>query len=161
MQSHFTETDIRSKITKCYFYQTLSIHFVVQNKHFRVGHQAVLTIIYGILFARFRTAEHISKNQLSIYASSFEKCMCWRQRHNVLERKWSKSGVFSFISFFKCYDVTKKAWYSQNMVDYMKTSIKNTIYYSRDYLNHDAPIYDKVMSGWIKFCTLQSHVWLN
>ena len=32
---------------------------------------------------------------------SFEKCVCWRWGHNVLERKWSKSSVFSSIFFFK------------------------------------------------------------
>ena len=33
--------------------------------------------------------------------NSFEKCVCWRRRHNVLERKWSKSGTFSLIFLFK------------------------------------------------------------
>ena len=43
-------------------------------------------------------------------------------------------AVFS-LSFFSLrgYDVTKKVWYGQNMVEYTKTSKKNARNYSRDY----------------------------
>ena len=64
----------------------------------------VSTIVSDILFAHFRTVQSISKigreGSFLFMTSYFEKCACWRWRHNVLERKWSKSGTFSFISLF-------------------------------------------------------------
>ena len=109
-------------------------------------HAVVSTIISGILFALFCTLESICKrsafylwrhrwskkvpvvkeSSLSMGgANSFEKCVCSRRWHNVLERKWSKSGVFSFIFSLTFYDVIKKAWYGRNILDYTETSKKN------------------------------------
>ena len=86
--------------------------------------------IYYVETGTFLNSKWQGKIRLKI---SFEKWMCWRQGHNVLERKLSKSGFSSFISFCKCFDVTKKGWYGRNMVDYTKTSKKNARYFSWDY----------------------------
>ena len=111
----------------------------------------VLTVVCVILFARFPTVKPIkersafylcvetgtfwnskwqSKIRLKI---SFEKCVCWRWQHNVWERKWRKSGSFSFIFLLKSLWHTKKAFYGRNMFDCRKTSKKNARYYSQDY----------------------------
>ena len=84
------------------FFGTLSINDTAQIWPYLCNHVQRFTMWKLELF---ETANE-RKIRLKIL---FEKCVCWRQGHNVLERKWSKSGVFSFIYFFKKLSRHKKS----------------------------------------------------